>query len=113
MHSSEYLTRVGELDHSYLTAQFIIDGYKKPFRFNRNKDGGGFLIFVRDDIPSTILDKHKLPKDIEGLFIEINFRKSKLLLFGTYPRPVRAITIILIVKVKHSCLTSKFMIRYY
>ena len=76
-----------KLDDSYPTAQFTIEGYKKPFRLDRNKDGGGILIFVREDIPSTILDKHKLPKDIEGLFVEINFRKSKLLLFGTYHPP--------------------------
>ena len=76
-----------KLDDSYPTSQFLIEGYKKPFRLDRNIFGGGILIFVREDIPCTALDKHKLPKDIEGIFVELNFRKSKLLLFGTYHPP--------------------------
>ena len=42
---------------------------------------------MRSDIPSKLLTKHSFPNDIEGLFIEINFRKSKWLLFGTYHPP--------------------------
>ena len=39
---------------------------------------------MREDIPRKELNKHKFTKNIEGLFIEINLRKTKLLLFGTY-----------------------------
>ena len=39
---------------------------------------------MRSDIPSKLLTKHSFPNDTEGLFVEINFRKSKWLLFGTY-----------------------------
>ena len=35
-------------------------------------------------LPSKLLAKHNLPSDVEGLFVELNFRKSKWLLFGTY-----------------------------
>ena len=35
------------------------------------------MIFVREDIPSKLLQKHILPVDIEVLFIELNFRKCK------------------------------------
>ena len=35
------------------------------------------MIFIRDDIPSRLLNKHVFPDDIEGLFIELNFRKVK------------------------------------
>ena len=45
------------------------------------------MVFIRDDIPCQQLDKHAFPDDIEGIFIELNFRKSKLLLFGTYHPP--------------------------
>ena len=34
-----------------------------------------------------MLTKHKLPHDIEDIFIELNFRKAKWLLFGTYHPP--------------------------
>ena len=76
-----------KLDDSYPISQFHIDGYATPFRRDRNKHGGGILIYVREDIPCKLLDKHIFPDDIEGLFVELNFRKSKLLLLGTYPPP--------------------------
>ena len=34
-----------------------------------------------------MLKSHNFPDDIEGLFIELNFRKSRLLLLGTYHPP--------------------------
>ena len=38
---------------------------------------------MEDYIPSKILEKHKLLKHVEDMFIELNFRKFKWLLFGT------------------------------
>ena len=35
------------------------------------------MIYVRDDIPSKLLKKHFFPNDIEGLFVQLNFRKFK------------------------------------
>ena len=77
---------IGEtkLDDSFPDNQFLIEGFKQPYRLNRNKDGGGVMIYVRKDIPSKELKKHKFSKNIEALFVEINLRKSKLLLVGTY-----------------------------
>ena len=37
-----------------------------------------------------MLTKHVFPDDIEGLFIELNFRKAKWLLFGTYDPPTQS-----------------------
>ena len=48
--------------------------------------GGGVLIYVREDIPSKLLNKYAFPNDIEGLFIEVNLRKTWLI-FGTYHPP--------------------------
>ena len=48
------------------------------------------MIFICDDIPSRVLRKHVFPDDIEGLFIELNFRKAKWLLFGTYHQPTQS-----------------------
>ena len=73
-----------KLDSSFPPEQFIIEGYSKPYRLDRNRDGGGVLIFVREDIPSKLLSKHNFTKYVEGLFVEINLRKTKLLLFGGY-----------------------------
>ena len=71
-----------KLDTSFPTSQFIIDS--KPYRHNRDRRGGGILVYVREDIPSKQLNKHNFPDDIEGIFLEINLRKTKWLLFGSY-----------------------------
>ena len=42
------------------------------------------LFCIRDTYPSKILEKHSFPKDTECLFMELNFRKCKWLLCGTY-----------------------------
>ena len=73
-----------KLDHTFPEKQFLIPGYKKPYRRDRNIHGGGVMIYVREDIPSDILTKHYAPTNIEAIFVEINLRKNKLLLVGTY-----------------------------
>ena len=88
-----------KLDDSFPTAQFAIDGFSMPYRQDRNRQGGGILIYVREYIPTKMLNKHTFPDvifenenslgPIEGIFIEINLRKTKWLLFGTYHRPIQ------------------------
>ena len=60
-----------KLDYTFPEKQFLIPGYKKPFRRDRNVNGGGVMIYVREDIPCDILLKHVLPENIEAIFIEI------------------------------------------
>ena len=76
-----------KIDDSFPESQFSIDGFSVPYRLDRNSNGGGVLIFVREDIPGRQLNKHTFPDDIEGVFFEINLRKTKWLLFGTYHPP--------------------------
>ena len=38
-----------KLDCSFTTSQFTMEGFHKPYRYDRNKNGGGLLIHVRDD----------------------------------------------------------------
>ena len=45
------------------------------------------MIFIWDSIPSKILEKHIFPNDVESIFVELNFRKCKWLLCGTYHPP--------------------------
>ena len=49
--------------------------------------GDGIIIYVREDITSRMLTKHNSPDNIKGLFLELNFRKSKWLLGGMYHPP--------------------------
>ena len=75
-----------KLDNSFPTSQFFIDGYTPPYRLDRDSLGGGVLIYVREDIPSKELKSQELRTQLnfEGIFLEINLRKSKWLLFGGY-----------------------------
>ena len=73
-----------KLDQSFPSGQFNIDGYSLPFRYDGNSFGGGVIIFVREDIPCRELFAHMTSFNIEGIFLEINLRKSKWLLFGGY-----------------------------
>ena len=72
-----------KLDDSYPSAQFSLNGFKEPYRYDRNSRGGGLLLYVRDDIPSKNL-RIKSIFNIELILIEINLRKRKWLLCGSY-----------------------------
>ena len=76
-----------KFDSTFPTSPFVIDGYSEPYRFDRNKNGGGVLIYIWEDIPRKPLADHKLTHDIEGIFVELNLRKKKWLLFGSYHPP--------------------------
>ena len=76
-----------KLDSSHPTSPLLIHGFSKPYRKDRNCNGGGILIYIREDLPSKLVNKHMFPDDIEGLFIEVNLRKSKWLIFGSYHPP--------------------------
>ena len=76
-----------KLDESFPNAQFFMEGYSEPYRMDRDRNGGGILIYVRDDIPSKKLSRHTFPADIEGIFLEINLLKTKWLLYGSYHPP--------------------------
>ena len=39
-----------KIDSSFPNAQFRIDGFSASFRLDRNRFGGGVLIYVREDI---------------------------------------------------------------
>ena len=66
-----------KLDAFFPVNQFFINGFSTPYRLDRNQNGGGIIIYVREDITSKMLTKHKFPDDIEALFIETRFRKFK------------------------------------
>ena len=76
-----------KLDDTFLASQFLVTGFSVPYRLDRNRNGGGIIIFIRDDIPRRVLSKHVFPDDIEGLFIELNFTKTTWLVFGSYHPP--------------------------
>ena len=85
-----------KLDSSFPANQFLIDGFSKPFRLDKSSKSAGVLIYVRDDIPSRKLKCHISSEQnrgsFEGIFVEINLRKQKWLLFGGYSSHKRDIS---------------------
>ena len=71
------------------------------------------MIFVMDDIPNKLLTKHNFSSDVEGLFVELNFRKSKWLLFGTYHPPSQNDQYFLVVLIEFLILTVTTIMFYF
>ena len=67
---------------SILTGELIVEGFSKPFRYDRNKSGGGLLIYAREGVPAKQLTSYKLPNDIELAAFELNRQKQKWLLLS-------------------------------
>ena len=44
-----------KLDDSFPAGQFKIPGFASPFRLDRNQNGGGIIVFVREDTPVKYL----------------------------------------------------------
>ena len=72
-----------KLDDSFLSAQFKIEGFITPYRYDRNDKGGGFLLYIREDIPSRLL-KSKSQCNVKSLSVEINLKKRKWFLNCSY-----------------------------
>ena len=69
-----------KIDSSFPTTQFHIDGCT-IHRHDRDENGGGSLLYVREDVPSTLL---KTDSKIEAFYVELNIRTKKWLLCCSY-----------------------------
>ena len=76
------ITTETKLDKSFPSGQFLLHAYSEPFRLDRNQFDGGLPVFIKEDIPCSILNITQLK--IDTLLIEINLRKRKWLLCCTY-----------------------------
>ena len=79
-----------KLDESFPESQFQIPGFTSPFQWDQNEFGRQIMVFVREDIPSKVISKETL--SIEGMFIELNFRKKEWLLSCSYNPNFNTIT---------------------
>ena len=70
-----------KLDSSFPKWQLQIHGYSVPYRLDRNGNDGGILVFIREDIPTKLIDSQM---KIAGFFIELNLRRKKWLLCCSY-----------------------------
>ena len=49
-----------KLDSTFPSSQFLIEGYSEPYCFDKNKNGGGALVYVREGISGKPITDHKL-----------------------------------------------------
>ena len=78
-----------KLDETFPVAQFCIEGFKPPTTLDRTAHGGGIVVYIKENIPSKLLEKLNFECDNEGIFFELNLRKNKFLFFSGY-NPQRA-----------------------
>ena len=53
------LTSETKIDSSFPSAQFHLEGYATPHRLDRNANGGGIPLYIREDIPSKLKNQLK------------------------------------------------------
>ena len=73
-----------KIDSSFPEAQLDIHGFTTPYRVDRDCHGGGILLYIRQDIPSKLLINLKISENLEGVFVELNFRRKKWLVCCSY-----------------------------
>ena len=73
-----------KLDDTFPLGQFQIDGFAKPIRLDRNKHGGGLIVFIRDGLTCHELKPRTLYPDLECTFLEMRIRQSKWLVVVGY-----------------------------
>ena len=64
-----------KVNNSFADDQFFIDSFGTPFRLNQNRNGGGIMLFVRNDIPRKVVSIDDKPT--KSFYVELNFRKKK------------------------------------
>ena len=86
-HIDVFVLTETKLDDTFPTTQFLVNGFSETTDLTEIERGGGVIVYIREDIPSKLLDKHIFLYDMDGLFVELNFRKCKWLLFWNIPPP--------------------------
>ena len=66
-----------KLDNTFPLSQFILERFTPPCRLDRTEDGGGLMLFIREDTPSKLLPNVNPSGNIENVFVEINLRSKK------------------------------------
>ena len=66
-----------KIDESFPKAKFLIEGFSTSYRLDRDSNGGGTLLYVREDIPTILIAFEDKP--IETLFVEFNLQNTNKL----------------------------------
>ena len=81
-----FLISESKLDSTFPMNQFHIFGFK-VFRRDRNRFGGGVILYINENIPCKPLSDHPSFSNLELLAIEIHQNKRRWLFIGIYKPP--------------------------
>ena len=81
-----FLVTESKLDSSFPDSQFSIPGCR-IVRKDQNRNGGGILFYINEDIPFKVIKSKQLPGNLEILKLEIILDKMKILLMELYKPP--------------------------
>ena len=56
--------------------------FSNPYRLDWNSHGGGNLVYVRDNIPSSLVKPDQKFETFEGFFIELKLSKKNIWLLS-------------------------------
>ena len=74
------MTSETKINESFPFGNFLIGGFSKRYRLDRNSLGGGIFLYVREEIPINLIET----KPIEGFCVGINLRNDKWLMNCSY-----------------------------
>ena len=78
-----FLISESKLENTFPINQFAIGGYK-ILRRDRNRFGGGLILYINESIPCKPLSNHSMFSDLELMAFELHQSKRKWLFLGVY-----------------------------
>ena len=73
------LVTESKLDETFPMGQFQIEGFSRPIRLDRTRNGAGLIVFTRNDLTCHELKPHVLYPELECTFLEVGIRQNKWL----------------------------------
>ena len=65
-------------DDSFPNGKLLVDEFDTPYRLDQNWHGGVLMLFVREHIPSNLVEAESKP--IAGFYLELNLSNDNWLL---------------------------------
>ena len=81
-----FLIFESKLYQTFPSNQFRINGYKN-FRFDRNRYGGGLILYINEGISCKPLQEHVHLPNFQVIPVEFYHNNQKWLMFGLYKPP--------------------------
>ena len=71
-----YLLSETKVEDLFPNSQFFAEGYRM-FRKDRNKNGGGLILYVNDDIPGKLINSYNFKEGSEIIVFEFSISNKK------------------------------------